>query len=178
MNRPTLTMRAKTMAAAALLVLATATGAAGQPRCTADEVTDRPSWDCFYLWTGCGDISVIVLVDENTIGVRHADVENAVESRLRAAGVYADNRNNRRATLTVFTHFTASGAFFVEMWFTRRGVLHDEYGFWGNSPTWHGNAYGIHGGRASEVMEAMRQRLDEFMNNYLRVNAPACAARQ
>ena len=161
-------MRLRTVAAA-LLVLATATGAAGQ-ECEAINSS------CFELWIGCGDIDTLVVVDENTIGVREADVENAVESRLRAAGVYTANLMDSDAALEVDVRFTDSGAFDVRLQFRKPG-LRDEYGFMWSPPSWSRDTFGTHGGRASEVMEPLRRFLDEFMNDYLRVNAPACAAR-
>ena len=181
-------MRLRTVAAAALVVLATATGAAGQDRageplrlrasdilagleCTAE------GQDCFALWTGCGDLDTFVFVGENTIGVREADVENAVASRLRAAGLYSEDPAAAIGVLLVDVSFTDSLAFNANLEFGKLN-LRDRYGFAGIASTWTSGAFGTHGGRASGVMERVRRFLDQFMNDYLRVNAPACAARR
>ena len=183
------------MTAALLVVLATAAGAAGQDRrdeaaqrecmTRGDPATFDPAFlepVCFALWIGCGDIDADVSVGENTIGVREGDIQNAVESRLRAAGVLYTDMDFRQARgssgdLSMTVSFTDTGAFFVELRFTK-SFLSDTYGF--NAfgvPTWQRDTFGTHGGSAAFVMEAVRRFLDEFMNEFLRVNAPACAAR-
>ena len=151
---------------AALVVLATATGAAGQ-ECEAGVE------GCFQFWTGCTPIWVSVSIDENTIGVRQANAEDAVESRLRAAGLYTEDPPPA-GELALSVDFTDSGAVNIVLEFIK--FVRDDYGFRWPATTWQRNPFGT-ARRASEVMEAVRQRLDEFMNEFLRVNAPACAAR-
>lgn len=55
-----------------------------------------------------------------------------------------------------------------------KGLVRDEHGNTSWGYTWQRNTFGTHGGRASFVMESVRQFLDEFVNDYLRVNGPAC----
>lgn len=182
-------MRAKTTTAA-LLVLATATGAAGQ-ECEAGR------FNCFWFWNNCAPIADYILVPNNPTGLQRADVVNAVVSRLRAAGVYADDIGDSAGTLSLTIRFNSARGpadddahddpafarysgltpwtrFTVEMDFAKD--LRDLHGntMMARARSWEYS--GNHNGRASEVMEAVRQRLDEFMNEFLRVNAPACAA--
>ena len=167
--------------ATAAVVLATATGAAGQ-ECEAGER------DCFRFWTGCNEIGLmglnatlgevvpLVRVGDNIIGVREADVVNAGEFRLRAAGLYTEARS-ATGELVLHVRFLGTRTFDVGLSFLKR-TLRDEYGFTGRAVTWTNSTLGTHGGSAAFVMEEVRRLLDEFMNAYLRVNAPACAARR
>lgn len=150
--------------------------------------------DCFWFWNGCAPFShrVHVLPADNEIRLQRVAVESAIESRLQAAKVYTDAVAG--ATLYLYVNleqyapqlrpspWTRPGddpaqSFEVELHFRKR--VSDAYGNTGFARTWHSFPWrrGSHGGRASEVMEAVRRELDEFMNDYLRVNAPACEAR-
>ena len=78
-------MRRLTLPAVALsLMLAAPTGAA-------EKVTRI---DQFELWNGCGNVRMVVedLSDgAGKVGLRKADIETAVRSRLRGARIYAES---------------------------------------------------------------------------------------
>ena len=157
----------------ATVLLTTATGAAGQ-ECTADY---EDNVGCFEMWTACGDVFPFVYFDENyenPTGLRLDDVENAVESRLRARF----DPDSRGGTLYLEVHLYR-GAFTVRLHFYKGSLFTDEYGFTSVPAvkTWWRYFFEVHGGQASSVMEAVRSGLDEFMNHYLRVNEPACSRR-
>ena len=165
-------MKPRTIAAAALAWTMAATGAAGQ-ECEAD------GSNCFDLWTGCAPISPLIGVGDNEIGMERADVVNAVESRLRAARILdPSGLGSMPPSLVVRVRF-AGPAFDVFFGFLLPGVrmVRDDYGFRGVAPTWQQDTFGTHGGDAAFVMESVRRFLDQFMNDYLRVNGPACEAR-
>lgn len=94
-------MKLRTIAAAAVMAWTmAATGAAGQ-ECEAD------ASDCFDLWNGCEPIDTFVFVssDGEQINLQDADVENVVESRLRAARIYSERG---RSSLDVAVRFAGS----------------------------------------------------------------------
>ena len=157
------------------------TGQAPASMCMADDVPVSERLEagtlgagCFEMWTGCSSMSTSVTVSENTIGLRKNNVENAVESRLRAASVYTDDWNGNSLDVRVAV-LESSNVFNIGLRFYKRGVLRDEYGFTAYTPAWQAVFYGT--GSASFVMESLRSLLDEFMNHYLRVNERACFRR-
>ena len=165
------TMKLRTIATAALAWMIAATGAAGQ-ECEADD-----EFDCFSLWTSCAPIRSFVSVDDNEAGLQRAAVVDAVESRFRAARIFAPSDTVMRSgALYVSVAFT-SAAFRVSFAFFKPGLVRDEYGFQGVAITWEQGSFGTHGGQSPAVMERVRRFIDEFMNDYLRVNGPACEAR-
>ena len=142
---------------------------------------------CFQLWDACGWISPFVTVGDNEIGVEEGAVVNAVESRLRAARVLSsyrvvDERELRlspQAHLEVAVQFVGA-AFDISVRYRKALRVNDWYGFEsdGTTHTWERSTFGTHGGNSAFVMEAVRRYLDEFLNDYLRVNAPVCEARR
>ena len=44
-----------------------------------------------------------------------------------------------------------------------------------NATTWVTGSTGTHGGDGTYVLSAIRQHMDEFLDEYLRVNEPACS---
>ena len=155
------------------------------PECTADDGTADERLEagtlgsgCFELWTRCGEVTAggpaWVTVDENDIGLRADDIENAVESRLRAAGVYRDYGGS---ALDLRVSLLDRGAYMIGLYFYKTGGVLDNFGFMSYEPTWRRTYYGLHGGQASVIMEQIRRFFDEFVNHFLRVNGPACRLR-
>ena len=162
-------------------------------RCTADDGTLEERLDrgtifgggCFELWTGCGNIatiggSIVLFLDgervEEYIGLRTSTIANAVQSRLRAAGVYSAETRGNDNFLSLVVRFYGRGDYTMSLQFSK-GFLRDKYGFSGNISTWETSSHGRHAGSASFLMESVRQKLDRFMNQYLLVNEPACSRR-
>ena len=189
------TMKPRTIAAATLAWTMAATGAAGQDAAAEQPQPPRPwtrSWtttellastecmaesdeqDCFELWTGCGAIHPLVDVEDNEIGVDKAAVVNAVESRLLAARVYSADIPGAAGGLLVNIRF-AGAAHNIRIGFGAfSGGFRSDLGFRSFiTIPWDRGSFGAHA-PAAHIMEVVRQFLDEFMNDYLRVNAPAC----
>lgn len=174
-------MKPMTIAAAALAWTMAATGAAGQ-ECEASEA------DCFALWNGCEPIRAIISFpapedrgDGDAIGLQMDDVSGAVAARLRAARIYHEGEG--ALEFLVVGALVVGPAYAVDVGFYK-AVLRDTFRLAdgrGGGVTWPwlgpDTTIGTHGGRASEVMEVVRGKLDQFMNDYLRVNGPACEAR-
>ena len=162
----------KKMLMPATVLLMTATGAAGQ-ECTAGF---GDGIGCFEMWTACGDVRPFVSFDEdyeNAIGLRAEDIENAIESRLRAR--FDPDIFGGVLDLLVVLY---RGAVYIQLQFHKGALFTDEYGFMSNTvTTWSRRSLRAHGGQASAVMERVRSGLDEFMSHYLRVNEPACRRR-
>ena len=148
-------------------------------QCTADGTTmaDRlfsPVPTCFDLWAGCDPVRSVVRVDKNEIGLQEDDIENAVESRLRATGVYGPGGSGQLAVRVQFLDDT--NTYLISIAF-QKGALIDQFGFQGFISTWESVVFGVHGRDAGFMMESIRGKLDEFTNHYLRVNEPACSRR-
>ena len=146
---------------------------------SASEVSRRES---FALSAACARVSLEVgnLSEDGTkIGLRKADIETAVRSRLRAARLYLDI--NAAPVLVVFVHVHGS-AYSIDLEFWK--VVEDKsswsrmlkgidrlYGF---ASTWETGNIGTHGGNSGHVLSAIGRYTDKFIDEYLRVNAPAC----
>ena len=143
---------------------------ANRPTCEAGDA------DCFDLWLACRPFRYFVSVSGGV--VTQERVENAVESRLRAARLYSSNSFNG-GYLFVSIVMTPDGpvrATAIHLEFNK--ALFDRL----TSRAGIAMSYDLlrvlrHGSsRADAVMESVAGLLDEFVNDYLRVNEPACAA--
>ena len=141
------------LALAAWLVRDAPSGAAGGsgPECTAGERS------CFQFWTGCAAhagalaVSVRSFGEAEQIGLRDADIKRAVETRLRAAGIYGPELPTAKGFFDIEVHFDGPpslppfaqgnpefdefadefnrfGVFSVFINF-HKGVMRDDYGF-------------------------------------------------
>ena len=134
---------------------------------------DVTAWDRFQLWNDCRGMSLFVA----DLGEVEADldltkdaVETAVRSRLRAARLY-----DAEASYYLYIYVDAVGqAFRIDV----------EYYKWLNdfasgesrlATTWRTGSTRTHGGRADYILSIVSQNMDEFIDEYLRVNEDACA---
>lgn len=153
--------RAVAVAAVALLLASAA---------RAEEVSGP---DRFDLWAGCDPVFLVVGPDDEDaekIGVTHDALTTAARSRLRAARLYVDHRRTGFLVVTVVVVETAA--------LIRTGygkVLDDSVsGESGMAITWSRTEVGLHGGTPGGVMSIVSKQMDEFIDEYLRVNAAAC----
>ena len=161
---------------------------ASAQQCTANDMTVEELFEarlfgarCYALWIGCGNVSrhVAVIPAENAIGVQKSVVESAVAARLRAAGVYDDATTygaEDQSELLIIVQLYG-GRYEILFEFKKRGGTRDVYGFWQKATTWERERSGTHGGQGAVAMEQVRVILDEFMNEFLFVNEPACSRR-
>lgn len=153
------------------LVLAAHSGAA-------EEVTTT---DRFELWNGCGTVQLVVeQLSDNAekIGLRKEDIETAVRSRLRGARIYAES-----AHAYLYVNVNVVGrAYSVRFEFLRRvrvllpfWVKRERMDFLaGLAPTWDRGSAGTHGDASGFILSGVAQHTDEFIDEYLRVNAGSC----
>ena len=127
--------------------------------------------ECFELFNQCERMKVSVLVGQNEIGLTEERVATAVQSRLRAARLYHESAPYalvvRVGTLDdrlVFRYYVAY----------RKNLFDYTTGETGFTTSWSRDGLGTHGGDAGYILQAISERMDQFINEYLRINAPAC----
>ena len=182
MRRPTLLAVALALA----LVLAAPSGAV-------EEVT----WcDRFGLWNGCRPVDVLVVSlseDAEKIGLRTEYIETTVRSRLRGARIYGGVprldepdwlgwkvRHGSYGEPSLHVDISVvSLAFDIEVEFRRfvkvqLTVPEGMDPLVGKATTWRTGSTGTHGRDASYILSWVSLHVDEFIDEYLRVNADAC----
>lgn len=126
----------------------------------------------FQLWNECKPIDLLVGdldSDAKDISLNQGKIETAVRSRLRSARIFdPEELKYLYVGVTVVDH-----AFNLRLDF-RKPVLDiasDEIFL---SATWKISFTGAHGKRSEYIMSAIYEAVDEFIDEYLRVNADAC----
>ena len=155
----------------AALLLAVAVPASAQRFQRVEDLAAQDAVDRFELFTGCEPVGLVVhmQIDENDrIALTKADVTRAVRSRLRAARIYTDVPSSiyLRAHIVI-----VASAFNIQIEFLR--WLRNGYDV-GWASTWETGTTGIARSSSSYVLGALSQYMDEFIDEYLRVNAAAC----
>ncbi len=162
--------RISTMSAIGLLALIAVSLASGSS-VGAEKVSD---YDRFQLWNGCKPIDLVVEVhatkEDGDVVPTEKAVEVAVRSRLRGARLYDPDG---AAYLYAYIHVVGT-AFRQEIEFWKR--VHDlasgqTYG----TAIWEVGSTGTHGGNADYILGGTARHVDEFIDEYLRVNASECS---
>ena len=133
--------------------------------------------DQFDLFANCQPLAVTVAdasKTENKLGLTKADIQAAVESRLRGARLYT----TKLATPYLRIGITIVGnAFSVHLQLIKR-LSDDTYSqMYGLATTWEDGYTGTHGGGfggGSFILSSLSQLLDRFIADYLRINEAAC----
>ena len=144
----------------------------------ADQVT---GFDGFKLWNSCKPVRLVVedLPDDaGKIGLRKEDIETAVRSRLRGARVYDGNASPYLyVNVNVVSHAFSTGVEFrrtaevvMPSWLKPEGMDH----LIGIATTWHSGSTGTHGAQSGFILSSLAPHIDEFIDEYLRVNDTAC----
>ena len=136
---------------------------------SADEVSD---YDRFRLWNVCRPMGLLVegqSDDATAIGLTMEAIEVAVRSRLRAARLYSDDA---WSYLYVNMNVISSGyGTKVEYY---KSVMDIATRLERRTATWVTGAVGMHGQDPNFILSSVSQYTDEFIDEYLRVNADAC----
>ncbi len=144
---------------------------------------DRKGVERFQLFNACRPmlLSIASLVnDEASIGLTEVDLQAAVESRLRAARLFApiglEGMNKTDAAMLDVNVHVAGRTFGITVKYQK--VVRDKFGLFGRAATWAtGGTGGRHGGDAGYILSRLSRYLDQFLADYLRVNEAACEAR-
>lgn len=154
-------------------------------------------YDRFRLFTECSSVRVSVVVedDESDLGLSEERVETAVRSRLRGARIFysgptleamlavaledrdsdwhlAWQRRLRSPSLSVYVHVVGPAhRVSVEMLQDVRTYYTDLSGI---ASTWSRASTGTHGGNPAFVLGSVSEKMDGFIDDYLRVNEEAC----
>ena len=128
----------------------------------------------FQLFSGCWpmNLRVVLSSEAEEIGVTEASVQAAVESRLRAANLYAADT---LAYLDVFADVVGP-AFSIRLEYKKafEDIISQELGY---ATTWSIGGLGIHNRNPRFIRDNISEYTDIFLVQFLRVNEEACAKR-
>ena len=130
------------------------------------------------LFTRCAPMEFVVekLDPEDTraTGLTEKSIENAVESRLRAARLFAPREKQNRLQY-LYIHLNIIGfAFGIEVEL-RRYLDNLGYGIPGFAAVWWAGTVGQHGNDGQYILGLVSMHLDKFIASYLRVNEEDCS---
>ena len=135
--------------------------------------------DRFRLWNACEPTRPLVETlndDAAEIGLTKERIETAIHSRLRGAKIFTDNKLNY--TLLYVRVSVVGDAFGYDIDFRKRmtdtGPSETASGFDGFATTWNRSGLGTHGQDAGYILQHLSKQIDEFIDEFLRVNEEAC----
>lgn len=139
----------------------------------AAQLTDE-QYERFRLFMNCEPMRLVAIVEdvERELSLTEESVGRAVRSRLRSARLYDEQKYQH---LSVYVH-VAGRAFSIDVGL-RKPVYDYATELIVPAPTWSTGITGTHGGNADYVLSAVGPLIDEFLDEYLRVNESACTAR-
>lgn len=132
--------------------------------------------DHFELYHECTPMGILIeglSQDAKDIGLTKESLHLALESRLRAARLYA---MGRPPYLYLNVHVVGA-AFSVRMEFTRWLCYADDPSQCGGARTWETGSAGTHGKSSGFLLQSVAEHMDRFLAAYLRVNEAACNAK-
>jgi len=125
--------------------------------------------DKFKLYTGCSDVDLLVEgIRPNDVGLTKWQVETTARSRLRGARIYDADAG---PWLYVQVNVLGPAHIIIEL----KKSFYDLEGRVGTASAWRVGAIGTHGrGDSGYILQGVGEFVDSFIDEYLRVNAPAC----
>ena len=129
--------------------------------------------DRFALFTGCAPVypSLVLWIDEDW-NLSGEFAEQAVESRLRDAGIYSDGSGAPSLSVRALRPVSVP-MILVGVSFWKR--VTDGHGHSETVVTWErGQAPLPPVGDAATALQLIAEHMDDFVSEYLRVNAEAC----
>ena len=133
------------------------------------------SWyDRFQLWSSCEPLSMLVVpLSTQEIGLEPQALQTAVSSRLRAARLLKiPNDLTEGPVLSVGIQLNPT-AFAINVSLLK-SVKDLASGETASTTTWETSSFGTHAGRPDFILNGVSQHMDQFIDDYLRVNAAAC----
>ena len=138
--------------------------------------------DTFALFTGCSEIRLVVEQlpeDARDLGLTRETLERAARSRLRSARIYHDGPASVSYPYLYINVNVVSPAHNVLVEFEKR-LVDPTSGHFGFATTWDRGLTGTHGRGgdvgASFVIQGLSRIMDEFIDEYMRVNGDACTS--
>ena len=124
----------------------------------------------FQFYNQCSPVSlywVELNEDAKKLGITEKTVRNLVESRLRSARIYDEkSESSLLAEINVFeNYFTVYLGYFPVV---------RSLGGYGVAETWRKTASGTHKGNKNSILSPFPEYIDEFINEYLKVNQKDC----
>ena len=140
------------------------------------DVEIRAQRERFQLFNLCRPMSVVIDLEGDAQEIQLTDdqVQAALESRLRAASIYAEDDSPALELLHVVVSIHGP-TMALALRFMK--PVRDAFGQVGIATAWEGMSSGTHGRDARGVINFLTEHLDEFLANYLRVNESACSRR-
>ena len=139
----------------------------------AEEVSD---FDRFQLWNNCRPMELFVgkLTDDATdIGLTHSAITVAVRSRLRAARLYSDDTYEAAWSFLYVDAHVFRSAFGIDLSYNKYMTDAATKLFF-RTEAWNISSTGTHGQSPDYIVSSVSQYTDQFIDEYLRVNADAC----
>ena len=133
-------------------------------------------YDKFQLWNDCLPINLLIesLPDDATeIELTKERIATVARSKLRAARLY----DQEESTWLYVNVQIVGGAFSMSVEFNKL-VIDDATDLPGFPITWDRGSMGTHGGGANGanfVLSSLAEKIDTFIDEYLRVNDEACS---
>ena len=138
------------------------------------------SFDRFELWNACKPVRLFVYptgseedLSDNAskIGLTEERIETLVRSRLRAARIYDADVYSPYLYVNVNV-FNITFSINLEF---KKLVIDTVSREQGTAKTWGIRSTGTHGRDAGFILQAVSEHTDEFIDEYLRVNAKSCS---
>ena len=129
----------------------------------------------FQLWNDCEPMDLIVeRLDDDAveIGLTEESITVASRSRLRAAGLYD-------AEMPEYLYVQVSvgrESFSIDLQY-KKVVYDPATEIIMQATTWEDGSFGTHGKDSGFILSAVSQKIDKFLDEYLRVNKDSCSAR-
>ncbi len=141
------------------------------PVAAQDSVTDRLR---FKLWTDCAPLLLVVEdlpPDAVDIGLTRQSIETLVGSRLRAAQIYS----TEGGTPYLHVNLSVRGGNHSIVFKVGKNVTDSNYSLLsGYATTWSRENGGTYGENIELLQQSISEFTDEFVEEYLRVNADSC----
>ena len=135
-----------------------------------ENITD---YDRFQLFADCSPMTIIVeslKQDATDVGLTKKQIETTVRSRFRAARIY--NRDATEIAFYVNVNVVKSAA---NISISLIKPVIDTHTLQVQvTSTWTRGTLGLHGGNSSRILWTLSEEIDDFIDEYLRVNANAC----
>lgn len=148
-------------------------------------ISNKEAGDFFKLWNECRPVAFGVHLqsedEADKIGLTKEDIETLVRSRLRGARIFVDDPN-LRAQPTTRAGFLGVRVYLhsdLIYWHARFEKVSKDMasGIVGFTATgWERFSFGGHGNEGSSILYDIAPVIDEFIDDYLRVNESECGS--